>query len=168
MSPSPAASASHLHTYATDPIQMRQKLDENLLEKNQFKASKEMMRNIEFNVPIDELYKVVASCNYNINNFYCPVLVKIVDETILDRMTRKAYLLQVWNKLGEMVFERSLNQPVANWNISGDIFMYQEDSKDSHIWLIKLYKQKSPHIFKITLPDGVMDSENRVNSYFDK
>ena len=56
------------------------------------------------------------------------MLVKIIDETILDRMTRKAYLLQVWNKLGEMVFERSLNQPVANWNISGDIFMYQEDS----------------------------------------
>ena len=128
VSPSPGASASHLHTYATDPIQMRKKLDENLLEKNQFKASKEMMRNIEFNVPIDELYKVVASCNYNINNFYCPVLVKIIDETILDRMTRKAYLLQVWNKLGEMVFERSLNQPVANWNISGDIFMYQENS----------------------------------------
>ena len=31
-----------------------------------------------------------------------------------------------------------------------------------------MYKQKSPHIFKITLPDGVMDSETRVNSYFDK
>ena len=92
-SPAPSASASHLHTYATDPKLMHEKLEENKLETNQFKGSKDMMRNIEFTVPIDELYKVVASCNYNINNFYCPVLVKIIDQTILDRMTRKEYLL---------------------------------------------------------------------------
>ena len=152
----------------TDPEKKRELHDANNLASHQFKKSKAMMRDIEFTVPIDELYKVVASCNYNINNYYCPVLVKIVDPVILSRNMSMPYLLQVWNRLGEMIFERPLKQPISNWNISGDKFMFQERSSDPHIWLVKMYRDKQSHIFKINMPAGVMEDESKVNSYFDQ
>ncbi len=46
-------------------------------------SSKDFMNNVMFKVPLHELYKVIASCNYNEENYFCPVLVKIIDEQIL-------------------------------------------------------------------------------------
>ena len=34
------------------------------------------------------------------------------------------YLLQVWDTEGKLLFERQLPQPVTNWNISDDKFMW--------------------------------------------
>ena len=55
---------------------------------------------MEFKVPLDKLYKVVASCNYNITNYYCPVLIEVVDRKILAKNGGLPYLLQVWDKQG--------------------------------------------------------------------
>ena len=51
-----------------------------------------------------------------------------------------------------MLFERALNQPVSNWNISDEIFMFQECASDSNIWLVKLKSNMVPKIYKIELP----------------
>ena len=53
---------------------------------------------MEFKVPLDKLYKVLASCNYNVMNKYCPVLLEIEDETCLNKNGGKPFLLQVWDK----------------------------------------------------------------------
>ena len=42
------------------------------------------MANVMYSVPLSKLYQVVASCQYNEGAEFCPVLVKIKDETILD------------------------------------------------------------------------------------
>ena len=98
---------------------------DNRLEHNQFTTSKEMLNALKFSVPLDKLYKVVASCNYNQANLYCPVIVEVIDSVAKERYgANKPYLLQLWNKKGEMVFERPLEQPVANWNIANDVFMF--------------------------------------------
>lgn len=95
------------------------------LSEHQFKSSKEMLKKITFNVPLNKLYEVVASCNYNAQNVFCPVLIKIMDETAKIRNgTNRPYLLQVWNNKGEMAFERALQYPVSNWNIANDVFMF--------------------------------------------
>ena len=82
------------------------------------------MKSSMFQVPLSKLYKVVASCNYNEDNLFCPVLVKIINEKIRTINKGHTYLLQVWNRTGNMIFEKSLRNPISNWNISGDKFVF--------------------------------------------
>ena len=84
------------------------------------------MRNVMNQAPIKKLYKVIASCNYNENADFCPVLVEIIDDKILENNDGQPFLLQVWTKKGEMVFEMSFDHPVCNWNISNNKFVFQE------------------------------------------
>ena len=55
---------------------------------------------MEFKVPLDKLYKVVASCNYNVSNLFCPVLVEVVDKMILAKNGGMPFLIQVWDRQG--------------------------------------------------------------------
>ena len=105
------------------------------------------MKDVMFKVPLHELYNVIASCNYNANNYFCPVLVRIIDEMTLIKNDNYPYLLQVWTQKGEMVFERKLREPVSNWNISGDKLIFQEKHDSSTIWVVKLFREKSPVLF---------------------
>lgn len=100
--------------------------EEHSLKKNQCENPKEMLGKLSFKVPLDKLYRLVASCNYNVQNRFCPVLVEIKDKVALLANNEKPYLLQVWNLQGECVFERALEKPVANWNINifHDIFFF--------------------------------------------
>ena len=52
-------------------------------EANQYNTAKEFMRNVMYSVPLKKLYKVVASCNYNEKADFCPVLLEVIDKTIL-------------------------------------------------------------------------------------
>ena len=71
-------------------------------------TSKELLSKMEFIVPLKNIYRVIASCNYNVMNSYCPVLVKIKDPHVLAKNGGKPYLLQVWDREGQMLFERAL------------------------------------------------------------
>ena len=122
-----------------------------------------MQKKLMFNCPLDRLYTVKASCNYNMQNSFCPVLVEIKDEVALQMNNNMAYLLQVWNLQGECVFERSLENPVSNWNINGDIFMFQENSEDLDIWIVKLKNNKKAFVYRFRLPPDFQDSEDRIN-----
>ena len=51
-----------------------------------------------------------------------------------------------------MVFERALKWPIANWNISGEKFLFQESRKSKAIYIVKLYIDKTPKLFKFNLP----------------
>ena len=77
----------------------------------------------------------------------------------------KRYLLQVWTKKGEMVFEKALQQPVCNWNISGNVFLFQEKTDSSDIFLLRLYKDQQAVLFKFKLPPNIF--EGRINTKFD-
>ena len=119
---------------------------------NQYKSAKDFMRNVMYSVPLNKLYKVVASCNYNEKADFCPVLLEVKDKSILQHNHRCPFLLQVWTRKGEMVFERALKQPCCNWNIAGDKFMYQETPESACIYLVLLFMDKKAVIFKFTLP----------------
>ena len=66
-----------------------------------------------------------------------------------------------------MLFEKALDKPVANWNISDEIFMFQECSTDSNIWLVKFKKKDVPIIYKIELPKHIVKDPKRVNSFWE-
>ena len=117
------------------------------MKDKQATTSSSFMKDVMFKVPLHELYNVIASCNYNANNYFCPVLVRIIDEMTLIKNENYPYLLQVWTQKGEMVFERKLREPVSNWNISGDKLIFQEKHDSSTIWVVKLFREKSPVLF---------------------
>ena len=75
-------------------------------------------------MPLNKLYEVLASCQYMEGADFCPVLVKIIDDKIYNNEDQHRFLLQVWSKHGEMVFERKLRQPISNWNISENKFIF--------------------------------------------
>ena len=69
-----------------------------------------------------------------------------------------------------MVFEKSLSKPPANWNICGSRLIFQEEANSNDIWLVKLYEEQRPILYKFTLPASVLDGEGKgahINSYFD-
>ena len=65
-----------------------------------------------------------------------------------------------------MIFERSLKKPISNWNISKDKFIFQEYAKSPIIYIVKLYLDREPHLYKFNLPDEV--TKKGTNSYFDE
>jgi hypothetical protein len=67
--------------------------EENSLENCQFRSTSEFMNKVRYQVPLNELYEVQASCNYDEDGSFCPVLVKIIDETILRNNKMLPYLL---------------------------------------------------------------------------
>lgn len=75
-------------------------------------------------------------------------------------------MLQVWSKDGALLFERSLHKPISNWNITENKFIFQEDKDSEDIYIVNLFMDKQPQVFKITLPEWDA-SKVRVNSYFD-
>ena len=117
-----------------------------------------------YSVPLDKLYEVMASCQFSENSDFCPVLLKIKDEKVLLKNDFKPYLVQVWTKNGVMVFERSMEKPISNWNISHDKFIFQENPKEPVIYIVRLFLDRQPILFKFTLPKSV--TEDAVNSYW--
>ena len=84
------------------------------------------MEQVQYTVPLDRLYHVVASCQYQEGSDFCPVLVKIIDPFIVQKNEGCEFLLQVWSIRGDLIFEKPMNYPVANWNISGNVLTYLE------------------------------------------
>ena len=115
------------------------------------------MKQVSYQVPLNSLYKVVSSCMYEEDGNFCPVLIKIIDPEILRENKNKPYLLQVWTKYGQMVYEKSLDKPVANWNISEKMLVYLEDTHSQEINVVKLFLDKQPVLFKFRLPQGLTE-----------
>ena len=66
------------------------------------------MKEVMFSVPLSKLYKVIGSCNYNEDALFCPVLVEIIDPEVLIKNGNLKFLLQVWGRQGDMLFEKPL------------------------------------------------------------
>ena len=81
-------------------------------------------------------------------------MVKINNEDIIEQNGVKRYLLQVWSINGVMVFEKPLDKPVVNWNISRNKLIFQEDTFNglNEVYLVKLFIDKPPIVFKFSLP----------------
>ena len=76
--------------------QMRKAHADNGLTGNQCASAKGFMKKVMYQIPLRKLYQVVASCQYEEESDFCPVLVKINDETILKGNDSMPFLLQVW------------------------------------------------------------------------
>ena len=61
----------------------------------------------------------------------CPILVEVIHKDLI-KMYGGRYLIQVWNKKGNMIFQRSIGYQVRAWAISrhNETFIYLLDKKD--------------------------------------
>lgn len=75
------AGDSQLYT-ATNLKNMKLAHNRMKLSENQAKTAKDYMQQVMYSVPLNQLYKLMASCNYNENADFCPVLVRIMDPII--------------------------------------------------------------------------------------
>ena len=66
------------------------------------------MDDVMYSVPLNKLYRIMASCQYNEDSKFCPVLIEITDPIILKKNNEMRYLLQVWSRKGDLLFERRL------------------------------------------------------------
>ena len=64
-----------------------------------------------------------------------------------------------------MVFEKPMKTPPVNWNISEDKLLFLEETNASEIFLVKLFKDKKPILFKFTLPSDL--TQGLINSKYD-
>ena len=124
------------------------------------------MKGVMYEVPLRKLYQPIASCQFNSDGKFCPVLVKINDKTIKEKNGGLPYLIQVWTLKGELVYEKPLEKPLANWNISDDRFMFLEDTYSTSIWLVKLFEDKAPVIYRFEIPAKVV--AGRINSVWNE
>ena len=51
------------------------------------------MKMVMYSVPLNKLYRIMASCQFNEGADFCPVLVEIVDKTIIKINNGTRYLL---------------------------------------------------------------------------
>jgi len=123
------------------------------------------MNAVMYSVPLDKLYEVMFSCQYNEDSEYCPIILKIIDDDIKRNNGGLEYLLQVWSSKGDLLFERPLEKPISNWNISKDKFIFQETRESPIIYIVRLFLDKEPHLHKFKLPEHV--TKNGINSYFE-
>ena len=71
-------------------------------------------------------------------------------------------MMQVWDNQGEMVFERQLDKPVANWNISTNKFMFHESEDSDIIHVVHLRKNAHAVMFELKLPEQTQENfENK-------
>jgi len=71
------------------------------------------------------------------------VLVKIISPKIQSYYKDEngedmPYLLQVWSKKGEMVFQRKLRTQLTNWSINQNVLVFQEDASQLVIFAVVL------------------------------
>ena len=53
------------------------------------------------------------------------------------------------------MFEKPLDKPVTSWNVSRNKLLFQEDDNNPNlVYLVKLFIDKPPIVFKFSLPDN--------------
>jgi hypothetical protein len=80
----------------------------------------------ELSTPVDLecLYEVVSISNVTQNAKYLAVVLKFGYELIAEE--NNSYCLQIWDKKGQIVYERTMDYAVTNMYMSRDIFIYEK------------------------------------------
>ena len=140
-------------------LKTRLEYDLRQFESDKMSKGVDYINKIKYDVPLDNLYKIIDSCNYAEGNKYCPVILA-VGKDIKPQQRLTDYLLQVWDRQGQMLYERQLHRKLKNWGIFGDIFLFQEDNNKDDICFLKLRKDAPATLFTIEVDSNKWINEN--------
>lgn len=125
----------------------------------EIERSKDYLEHLSFQVNLDRLYVLEDTCKYNKNSCFAPILLRIVDEELLNLESNKnkdgvpyKYLLQIWSNTGVLFFERKMVKRPAQWSMSSKIFLLKEDGASDVIYAVKLRLNKHATLFQIAIP----------------
>ncbi|CDW75601.1 wd-40 repeat protein [Stylonychia lemnae] len=81
-------------------------------------------------VPLTELYKIVDTCYANDNGQFITILLSVENEHLRVGYEGCKYVLQVWNKLKQRVYQQPLKERLKSWNSNNKyvIFAYKESA----------------------------------------
>jgi hypothetical protein len=65
-------------------------------------------------------------------------------------------LLQVWTKEGVLVYERKLEEPLMQWNLSGKLFLFQQQNSPAFIYCLKLRQKRRCTLFKLDISAKIL------------
>ena len=71
----------------------------------------------------------------------------------------------MWTIKGELIFEKPLEKPVANWNISRNKLVFMEEATSNVIWIVKLSMEHEPVVYKFNIPQSII--ADNLNSFYD-
>eukprot|EP00347_Sterkiella_histriomuscorum_P010355 403376619 len=103
---------------------------------------KQFLKNIQYNVEIQNLVKIVKTCYYHENMDFCAIIAEVVDEKVRKTLGER-FILQVYNRKGKIVYQRYIKYDLISWGIFHSYFVYKLDRRegDSHnlhiVWLDK-------------------------------
>ena len=64
--------------------------------------------------------------------------------------------MQIWDREGRMVYERQLDDPVRNWGIFENQFVFQEEGKPCNIFLLQLRNGNPATLYKFKLKSDAL------------
>jgi len=87
---------------------------------------------VKKDIPLTELYTVVKTCSTNEKNNLVAVLKQIGDKLAREAFIGFKYLLEIWNRKGELIYQRQLKHQVRSWSLSSfqNTFIYLTDRGD--------------------------------------
>ena len=94
---------------------------------------------MSYKVPLNELYAVRSTCCSNELNLYCPIVLEITN-TELQKLYNGTFLIQIWNKQGELLFERTRNTTLKCMSQVGNFFVFKRSIDDQMVGVYSRYE----------------------------
>ncbi|CDW84531.1 wd-40 repeat protein [Stylonychia lemnae] len=110
---------------------------------------KQFLKNIQYNVEVSNLIKIVKTCFYHENMNFCPIIVQIQDPQIMKVLGNSMYLM-VYNRQGKLVYQRSLKYDLVSWNIFHQYLVIKLDPREGETHILQvIFLEKDAAILKI-------------------
>jgi len=94
------------------------------------KNSAEMLKSMSFDININKLYSLEQAFCDNQFNEYCAVLLRVENKQLRQVLGGK-YLVQVWNKQGQLMYERCRGNSQFQGSMLGVYFTFEQEGNMS-------------------------------------
>ncbi len=92
-----------------------------------------------------DLYRIKSHCNYDPvsskTTEFSIFQVEIVNEE-LQRYYQGRFILEIWNKSGERIFQKVLKDEITQWKLYNNTFLYKGAPESPLIYIIWLKERK--------------------------
>jgi len=84
-----------------------------------------MLKMMSYEVPLDGLYTIKSACCGNELNHHCPIVLEITNPE-LKQLYKGTHLIQIYNKQGTLLFERTRTETLTCLSLVGSFFVFKK------------------------------------------
>lgn len=115
-------------------------------------TAESFLKDISYQIDLDNLYELKRTSFYHSRMQYVAVVLQIQDK-MLRTIFKGRYLLQVWKKGGQKVFQKILNSEIEHWVCYNDTLIYRTPEGNEFDDCITIIDLKDPMRKKIYVKD---------------